>query len=42
MLKELRLSRMDHNLCDLQRLLRGKRVLLVRYTHLLLVALYIA
>ena len=40
-LAEIRVTRIDHNLCDLQRLTAGKRVLVVRYTRTLLIALYI-
>lgn len=42
MLLELRLSRIEHNLCDVQSMLRGKRILRVRYTKTELVALYLA
>ena len=41
MLAELRLSRLDHNLCDVQRLLGGKVMLRVRYTRMHLFVLYI-
>ena len=41
MIQELRLPRAETNLCDLHRLLRGKRVLLVRYTQTHLIALYL-
>jgi len=40
MLLELRITRHDHNLCDLARLLRGKRIIGVRYTRTHLVAIY--
>ena len=42
MLTELRLTRAEHNLCDVQQMLRGKRIIWVRYTQTELVALYIA
>jgi hypothetical protein len=40
-LQELRVTRIDHNLCDVARMLRGRRVLLVRYTKTHLVAIYL-
>jgi hypothetical protein len=40
MINELRLARCDHCLIELQRILRGQRIILVRYTRTHLVALY--
>lgn len=42
MIHELRLKRLEANLCDVTRALRGKRILLVRYTRDELVAVYLA
>jgi len=37
---ELRVTRIDHNLCDVARILRGRRIYFVRYTATLLIAVY--
>ncbi len=39
-LLELRLTRVDHNLCTLAVMLKGRRVIRVRYTRLHMIALY--
>lgn len=41
MLRELRLERATHNLCDLHRLLNGARCLRVRYNRTHLICLYV-
>jgi len=40
MIQELRLPRIENNLCDVARLLRGKTVLVVRYTRTEIVVIY--
>ena len=37
---ELRVTRIDHNLCDVTRMLRGHRIWFIRYTATHLIAVY--